>query len=51
VTIHTEESPTQYHILTWGAGSTLIGGLIGFGFGYRMLAGRIRRKYGNLKIY
>jgi SH3 domain protein len=51
VTIHTEEAPSQLNILSWGAASTIMGGLIGFGLGYRSLAKRIRDKYGNLKIY
>jgi SH3 domain protein len=45
------ESSALLHALEWGAGITLGAGAIGFGLGYRSLAGRIQRKYGKLKIY
>jgi len=45
------ESSALLHALEWGAGITLGAGAIGFGLGYRSLAGRIQRKYGKLKVY
>jgi SH3 domain protein len=37
--------------LIWGTALAIAAGIIGFGIGYRTLAKRIARKYGNLKIY
>lgn len=35
----------------WVAGAALIGLVVGFALGWRMLDRRIRKKYGGLKIY
>jgi hypothetical protein len=36
---------------SWVAGAAAVGLAGGFALGWRMLAGRIRKKYGGLKIY
>jgi SH3 domain protein len=50
-TVIRSEAPPAMHAVKWGAGVGAIGGLIGFAFGYWMIARRIKRKYGNLRIY
>ena len=37
--------------LGWGSAVLAIGAALGFTWGYQLLARRIRRKYGNVKIY
>lgn len=46
-----DEAFPPVRVLEWGGALLLASGGVGFVLGYRTLAGRIRRKYGALRIY
>lgn len=45
------DPPPNLEILKWSGGASLIAILLGFALGYRSVANKIKRKYGNLRIY